>query len=713
MRIVTAFFAFIFLFLQQSICCGQEQGIRFNNISPPEGYFFGLVHDITQDPKGYMWMAASDGFFRYDGHDMVNYKNDPANPNSVSNNWIESICADADGIIWLGTWGNGLDRFDPSTGKFTHFSHDPKNPSSLAQNLIPVIYEDREGELWIGTHGGLDLLNKKTGTFKHYAHDPNDPSSLSNDQVRVIYEDKQGTLWVGTGSAWETTAGRPGETGVAKEGGLNRLDRKTGKFTRYMHDDKDPHSLAQNKVRALFEDSRGNFWVGTTGGDGLQIMDRSKGTFQRYVYDPAHPEKLSRPPINKQVPYDHISFITEDVTGAIWIGTLAAGLTRYDPVTQKVKHYGYSDTADGFTDYSAWAHYISRDGIFWTSSATGSLYRVELFHTSIPHVNLAKNVTSLLEDRRGFLWIGFDSGLIQKNLTTGKTHLFTNDSVIQTRAMVADTSGNLWIGTFGEGLYRFNPQTQIFTNYRHNEKNKNSISSNGIFCLYADKDANIWIGTDSGLDAMNITTGKFTHYKANYKDSGNKEFDIVLAITGDKNGQIWTGRQGATIKLDRSTGEMKSYPIGTSTYLYEDKKGDLWVGSNDGLFKYDSAADRFSLIVNPATGLDLGAVGSMAEDDHQNLWIESPSGLIKLNEAGNTFTVYGTNAGVNGADLNGQAACRDHNGQLYFSDGKGYYSLLTGKIINSSKPPEILLTNFRIANLSVQADDKSVLNKPL
>ena len=83
------------------------------------------------------------GLFRYDGHEMINYKhaminykNDPANPNSLSNNWIESIYIDSAGIIWLGTWGNGLDRFDPATGIFTHYTHDPKNPLSLAQNLI-------------------------------------------------------------------------------------------------------------------------------------------------------------------------------------------------------------------------------------------------------------------------------------------------------------------------------------------------------------------------------------------------------------------------------------------------------------------------------------------------------------------------------------------------------------------------------------------------
>ena len=75
-----------------------------------------------------------------------------------------------------------------------------------------------------------------------------------------------------------------------KKGGLNRFNRNTGTFTRYLHNENDPHSLIDNRVRAIFEDSYGNFWIGTAG-DGLHTMDREKGMFERHTYDPAHPEK--------------------------------------------------------------------------------------------------------------------------------------------------------------------------------------------------------------------------------------------------------------------------------------------------------------------------------------------------------------------------------------------------------------------------------------
>ncbi len=100
--------------------------------------------------------------------------------------------------------------------------------------------------------------------FFHYRNNVNDPSSLSCNKVKAIYEDKQGTIWVGTGTTWA-------QYNRENEGGLNELNKKTGKFTRYMHNDKDPYSLIDNRVRAIFEDSRSNFWVGTAG-DGLHTM---------------------------------------------------------------------------------------------------------------------------------------------------------------------------------------------------------------------------------------------------------------------------------------------------------------------------------------------------------------------------------------------------------------------------------------------------------
>ena len=113
----------------------------------------------------------------------------------------------------MGTRGGGLDRFDPTTGAFSHYRHDPAQATSLGDDNVFALWEDDDGALWVGTDGGLDRFDPATGTFTHYRHDPDDPTSLSNDTIRALFEDSSGTLWVGT---WG--------------GGLDRFDRTTGNF---------------------------------------------------------------------------------------------------------------------------------------------------------------------------------------------------------------------------------------------------------------------------------------------------------------------------------------------------------------------------------------------------------------------------------------------------------------------------------------------------
>jgi len=282
-------FYFILLFLLMETCPVTSQEILFNKVLPPEGKVFSHVSGITQDSQGYMWFATKKGLFKYDGYQMTSYNNNPEDSNSLATDALEAICIDATGVIWIATYGKGLERFNPATGIFTHFRNDSNDMKSLSSDNVAAVFVDHEGSLWVGTGNGLDRFDAQTGKFIHFRNRLNDSTSISCNIVAAIYEDRQGTLWIGTGTVY---------VGKEDEGGLNRMDKKTGTFTRYQHDPKNPQSLINNKVRSIFEDSKGNFWVGTAG-DGLHMMDRVSGTFQRHRYDPAHPEKLSRPPLNK------------------------------------------------------------------------------------------------------------------------------------------------------------------------------------------------------------------------------------------------------------------------------------------------------------------------------------------------------------------------------------------------------------------------------
>ena len=412
----------------------QENDLKFFLVEGPDGKPLGKIRNMTQDPRGYMWFAGEDKgseqsglgcLYKFDGNRITVFRHDSANPNSLGGVGVNSVFADNAGMIWIGMNDAGLDQFNPATGVFRHFRHAENDPGSVSGEVTPIL-KDRQGRLWVGTNNGLDQLDEKTGKFIHYRNDPKDPKSLSSNFVWNLYEDHAGILWVATGFPWFNQN--------PEDGGLNRME-PDGTFTRFKHDPNDPHSLISNKVRAMFEDSRGVFWVGTSG-DGLHTMDRKTGRFERHTYDPAKPDKLSRPPRNTTDDFtyinDQVTFIQEDVMGSIWIGTMQSGLNRYDTLTKKITHYQGSN---GFPDNSGWNGYQSRDGVLWITTEEANLYRVDPFRQPINHTKTDGSfgggnggTSSILEDKNGFLWVGtWGHGLLKFDQQKRLVHKFEND----------------------------------------------------------------------------------------------------------------------------------------------------------------------------------------------------------------------------------------------------------------------------------------------
>jgi signal transduction histidine kinase/ligand-binding sensor domain-containing protein len=698
-----------------------SQQINISRVSLSGGILTGIIIGITQDPKGYMWfITGATGLYRYDGYHTLSYKHQPLNPNSIASDRIECIAADSTGNIWLGTFGKGLDRFDPVTLVFTHFTHDPKNDQSLISDSVKAIIQDHEGFLWIGTIAGLDRMDPKTGKLIHFRNNATDLTSLSNNEIRALYEDHQHNIWVGTGSPFF------GDNPSRNHGGLNRFDRRTGKFTRYMNDPKNTHSLIDNRVRVIFEDSRGTFWVGTAG-DGLHTMDRETGIFERHLYDPAHPEKLSRPPLKKDFNFadDHITFINEDVTGAIWIGTFEGGLNRYDPKSQKIKFFAsLNDSVAGIKDPTGWWGYPSNDGLLWVSTWNKNLFQLNPYQKKIPHYDLQDAANSIYQETPGLYWIGTDhSGLIRDDRILGRQQKFLHDplnhSSISSNGVFVirrNKKGNFWIGT-ATGLDLFDPKTQTFTNYNHDQNNKSSLGDNIIMSLYVDAEDNLWVGTVTGLDYMNTKTGMFTHYQVD-KKYGNSPEIYVNSILEDRKGRLWVGTfYGAGLnQLDLSTGKFKNYFAEKSitSSIFEDSDGTIWVGTNDGLYRFNPSSDSFFHFINPESGASMETVYNILEDDKKNLWIVTSNELIRLNPARNKTIRFGKSQGVDQLNF----AWGDNGGggsgkEIFFGDQTGYYVFQPELLTINNRPPQILLENFRLAGQAAQYNMNDFMTQPL
>ena len=348
---------------------------------------------IQEDQHGDFWFKnrGSSYLSRYNRATdrLTYYRPDPNDPGSISiGTRIEEMLVDRSGVLWIGTWGGGLNKLDRSSRKFPTYRHDPYDPNSLSSNAVRVLYTSPTDPnvLWIGTdEGGLNRLDRATGRFTHYRHDPNNPNSLSSDRVTAVLEDHEGMLWIGTFG-----------------GGLNRWDRTTGRFTHYRHDlDSPGSSLSSDVVWALYEDPDDELWIGGHGRlehPGLQRFDRAT---ERFIH---HPHAQARPRDN------HVYAIHEARKGGFWVATNLGGFQHFDPETERFTEY-----ETRFSTASIVSILEDRAGRLWVGSNTlglGHFNGNTGAHLDIPDEALAQgSILNILEDDEGYLWINTDRGL--------------------------------------------------------------------------------------------------------------------------------------------------------------------------------------------------------------------------------------------------------------------------------------------------------------
>jgi signal transduction histidine kinase/ligand-binding sensor domain-containing protein len=632
---------------------GQTRVPSFNLVTGTNGIMLGKVNAVVRDSYGFLWLSDQTNhcIVRYDGNYMKRYSHSPGKANTLGGHYPECLAADRDSTLWIGFYGQGIDHFDPVRGTFQHYAHNPDDPGSLSNDVVSAVLVDRLGNLWVGTDGGLNLLDRATGKFTHFRNDPGDSLSLSFDLVRSIYEDRDGVLWVGTGMAFNADP----------RGGLNRLDRSTGKFTRFVHEPGNPNSLADNRVRAIFEDSWGSFWIGTSG-DGLHKMDKATGRIERLTSDPSKPGKLARPPVVAST--DHITFITEGSDRNLWIGTLSNGTVRYDPRSSELIHYGRSNDPSGaYRDNSSWLAYPTGDGHMWLSTQSSNLFRIDLYTQQFPTVRMGVDtfLLSYYEETADVTWLGTTGGAIREDASSRSRRYYTHHegdinsiSGNIVNSIYKDGQGVLWFGT-DNGLNRFDPVKQRFVSYRSNEQDTTSLPGNTVFSILEDSHSRLWVGTNNGAGWLDREKGTF--------QSG---FRVPIAAMVETEGKyLWLASDQALgrVTLD-SGGEVKGYIWNhASLALHQDDQGTLWAGTNSGLYRYDREADDF---VNQGIDATINYILS----DSSALWMTSSTlGLIRFNPSDRRYTFFGKESGLLPEMMTNSQLYKSHDGRLVIRSG--------------------------------------------
>ena len=629
-------FCFALIFFITSTCV-RAQDLEFIQFNVEDGLSHQRILSIAQDTKGFMWFGTMDGLNRYDGYEFKTYRHDPEDPNSLIDNWIESLFVDHEGVMWVGT-PTGMCTFNSETGSATRiplFSRIPDdNPDYTFNTIVTVFYEDSANRLWIGTQEGLFVLDKEREQLTFYKHDKLDPLSLSNNIVRSIHEDTQGNIWVGTGSGWQANP---------SDGGLNRFDEALGSFVRYKHNPEDPYSLLDNRVRSILDDDDGNLWVGTWR-MGLHQYDPENDRFIRHYRNKENPLDLhSSYPPNFSPVRGAISFIKKDSNSRIWMGGFNYGMIRYNPASESFSNYIYrSRDSKSLSSNSPWSFYEDKQGVVWIGTWNG--------------------LNKVLPSNSGFKFYG-----VSEEAGSG----LSSETVF---SVLEDRSENIWFGTLN-GLNKYDKEKQEYTHFFHDPLDSNSMSSSEVTELYEDSHGTFWVGTANGLNAYDRLTGNFIHHFNIPGDNTSLSNNNITMLFEDSFGDFWVGTyEGGLNKLDRESGRFVRFEAkkGDSTKLQdskissiiEDRNGILWVTTNGGgVARYNREYNTFSVTA------EIGHINTIREDKEGYKWVSTIYGLYKLSEEGVLLKFYSSEDGL--AEGPAQRIEIDGDGLLWISTGQG------------------------------------------
>lgn len=598
------------------------------NLDSRQGLCSDSVMAIAQDHDGYMWIGTGDGLDRWDGRVLVHFRHDPNDPNSLSCNDVRALLADRAGRLWVGTGSGGVSLLEADRATWRRFRHDPADPRSLGSDEALALLQDQAGAIWVGAWGGgLNRFEPGSGRFTRFRHDPGNRNSLCSDDVAALAEDGSRRLWIGTGG-----------------GGLSRLDPGRNRWTTFRHDGPDPDGPGNDSVTELLVDRDGGLWVGTWGA-GIDRLDLRHERWSHFR--PVSP--------GGNGPVGGVVFsIHQDVQGTIWVATDACGLNRYHPggnrwsfspaPSQRAFRYVECVTSD-------------RGGVLWIGAMPGGAYRYPL--------------------ARQFLeWYGPDR-TISREL-----------SEIQFNTIRPDPQGGYWLTMApSRAIYRYDGRNRTWTAMRESPDPGDRTSRHFGSGTSGDRDGGTWICVPGGLERYDPDRDRWTFHRfpAPFQQMPTNR---VLA---DRDGTVWAGTGGLGLfRLDPRSGRWRRYFRQEGPHslcddriqiLYQDSRGDVWVGTEHGLSRIRVSGGRidnhFSASGDPRT-LSNDRVFGICEDRDGVVWVATGEGLDRFEPAENGWRRYSARDGLPRlplffatADLLGNLWLKSSNRLIRFTPATG------------------------------------------
>ncbi len=620
MKKPVSFFVIFLLAFNQCLNAQEYETHLVSKLSTEEGLSSNIVYSVLQDSYGFMWIATEQGLNKYDGKNLTyfsvnnkdykishnrtqtmilapdgniwagtsnglniyDYKTDSIIQVTTSSEPLKLVYNDItvlrlsqdNNIIWLGTYGNGINYFNRKLNKFFSLplpdmpdAEQPLNVMSLLEDdnlrlwigtqenglylydlrtkkiqhfqlpdnprLVRDIFQDKYRRVWIGTSKGCYIYNETTNFPEPLRY----PEELMSNSIGSIIEDNNGTIWIGSE--------------IFLMNFFSRSFSLTEKFN-YQIINHGEFSIGLDcpSVNTLFADNENNIWIGTAWG-GINMLKGKTAKFLLFKHNPYQKNSLPNSPVtaiyNDQ---GHTLYIATMGTDKVGLCTMDinTGKTTEHPLDKLLPNYVYQ------------AVLIDSDKNLWIGTYNEGLIKAELngtkykqFKNDPLHENSlpGNDVRTIYESKEKRIWIGTQDGLAEYDKDKNKlTRIeLLNDRKISIRAIDEDSAGVLWLGTYGAGIILYNPSLDTLATVLRYQR---------PYIIYdlLIHDKKVWMATNGdGLALYDMVSNSMRFF--NEEDGFGSNY--TNSLLRDSSGNIWVGHNNGISKLTSDTQEIINF----------------------------------------------------------------------------------------------------------------------------------------------------------
>jgi len=682
------------LFFIPFVLSAQPKGWQELTIS--NGLSQGMVFDLKQDQKGFIWIATKDGLNRYDGYNFKVFTNDPYNPYSISDNACSALLIDRHNRLWIGTLNKGLNLYDERTQRFYHIAIRDQNPQNGANYEVRVLTEDPEGNIWVGTGVGRPFkITLPAYLQQNFPDQPDFTNQVQITPLQITSElSNQPNLYFSFKPNGEALTGL--NNGIysfnwKKPIGLTKLSlfqNESSDIFDFYEDVRHGFLFisTSHQIKCWYKGVQKTIALPLSSDQGVQIKPIDANTLAismvSHLWLLSPTELFSKDSLTVRDAFMTfppnlyaVTKLLKDKTGNIWVGTSGYGLRKFNPrVNQFHSYLPRISLSQLYVDQQGRTYGRYQFAYGLVDRQTNRL--LPFLDNKLPEADRRQRF--IMQDHQGFFWVS------NANFQTHAQHLFKFSSTWKllkkyplpvgiefgfwANHTLEDPDGNLWIGAMNGKLLCFDPKAETFQIFSYLPRSNHETETHA---LLRELDGTFWIGTQQGLIKAEHLPAKptYTYYKNSTTNRQSLSNDFVLSLTDDPNEParyLWIGTKGGGLeRLDKQTGQFKHF--------------------------------------TEAQGLPNKVVYGILTDEFRNLWLSTNRGLSQFNPKTERFRNYTQADGLQDNEFNTSSFFKSASGELLFGGVNGLNTFRPSELAKVDQiPPTVSILDLRINNKSVE-----------